>query len=372
MDDTLSDDNPVGHAQIRDESDTPDSNIAGDKSNADQRHNIEAALLRFLDRPLPLETALALGAEALAEDMEKIACAIDHLADTGQMVFFRGFVCKAALGDGVTTEYDNDRHDGFPDNTPQQPSGGVTDPRWAPGHVEWIKKNKPAMPCGPQDLNFGGECSNCSYSGKHDKQLPLKGFSNVSRNTWAAIYNRHPEWRGKIVGNRFIYDVRSVQAKDREEFEHFLSLDVRIDAKDPVKAQAKYRMVGGKVLGVGLTAQGFVRVAIAEINDLPSRGDLVYSLAEDMALSEHNSSLVELPFDKQQKLLERAEDKVMTDNNMWSQADMTMTTEDPNAPPPAPDSEKAPQGWESISDNTGKKTWRSKTDPNVKLERPQQ
>lgn len=97
-----------------------------------------------------------------------------------------------------------------------------------------------------------------------------------------------------------------------------------------------------------------------------NRGDLVHEKALEIAKYRHGtSSLSELPLEDQWDLLSEAEALVMEKNPYIKMADMGMEQ------PPAPDAATNTTEWEEIDDGTGKKTWRSKTNPNVKLMRPQ-
>lgn len=112
-----------------------------------------------------------------------------------------------------------------------------------------------------------------------------------------------------------------------------------------------------------LVARGFVKFADGHVFPselLPAKGDAVWALAQEEAIRKDNAELSELPLQDQFGLLDSA------DLEMFERhADF-----DPGVTEPSPDPINAPQGWELITDATGKKTWRAVGKPDTKLQQP--
>lgn len=336
-------------SQIRDDSDEPESDIAGEegsvKHEIDQLGYREASLYRFVDRPLPLDSVLSLGSQFLAESDEAVASTLDSLVSKGFLVFNSGMVERPGTSDVA--------HDLLPDrdSTSQQLDTEASEDmeavykEWnalASRHPEWTIVSRPEH----KDETIELDLDNPSGS--------LEGL------------------KGKIQ-----YDRASVRPGDEAEFEHFLELDAKIEAFEAsgghdkgaaLRAVARYRMAGGRVRCFGLFSLGMRR--IAEGMEL-GRGDLVQALAEEIAERDHACGLADLPIDQQVQIMQKAEQQSFDRFPMVTKADFgSPSAGDDGSPPPAPDPELAPQGFEAIVGPDGKKTWRSKSDATVKLERP--
>lgn len=343
-----------GAEQVRDDSDHPETNLAGDEANEDLRHDMEAlphreaSLYRFVDRPLPLDSVLSLGSQFLAEDAESVASALDSLVSKGLLVFNAGMVERPGTSDVY--------HELLPERSSSS-------------------QQLDSEAAAPRD--------------------PMK----AAYDEWNALASKHPEWTivaapgredetmsvdlddpagsmGKLKG-KIQYDRSSVRPGDEADFERFLELDARIeefeaqggyDKGASLRAVARYRMAGGRVRCFALFVAGVRRVAAG--HEL-GRGDLVQALAEEIAEKDHACALADLPVDQQIQIMQKAEQQSFDRFPMVTKADFgSPSVGDDGSPPPAADPELAPQGFESITGPDGKKNWRSKSDPNVKLERP--
>lgn len=336
-----------GKEQIRNESDHPEVLLFPDSENPDLKH-VESRLLHFIDRRLPIEAALELGAEALAEDQQTIAEALDVLVCRGLLRFCAGYLEQPGVDD-IYNENGRPQNAGGP---PQIPLDAAKDP-----------KNK--------------------------------GMDAIYRE-WIAIADRHPEWTARIspgtegpvrinlddpqgtmhaLRDVFEYDEASVRPEDQAEFQRFLELDRQIeefergggrDAKSFLRAKAVYRLLGGKCAEIGFV-RGRLR-AVRGMDLTPGRGDLTHALAEEMSFSQHGTPLNTLPLDEQLRLLEKAEQESWKRVPIFTNAGF----DDMNDQPPPPD-EKAPEGYERVTEDGGKSYWRPKNQPGtqVKVERPQ-
>lgn len=313
--------NPNLKPQIQPESDHPETPLAGDANNEDMSH-VEASVLGFLDRSLPLPDALDLCAEAFNLDLEIVASAIDQLVLRGHMSFEDGLLCRAV-----------DKH--------------------------------------ADDAN------------------PLSLYRE-----WLAIYHRHPEWRAKLKGSdtahidlskpqssvralrdSIEYDPSSVKPEDQEEFQHFLDLDRQIEtyedenppkhSEGAMRQRALYRMAGGISFGIGIVKQEG-RLVFAANSLTPNRGDIVMSIAREIAENEMGSKLDALPLEKQQKVLSQAESEAYKRYPLISSGAFDDGTDNP----PAPDPAQGVTNWEEITTPDGKKTWRAQNNPNITLNRP--
>lgn len=294
--------------------------------------HIESSLLRFVDRSLPIQAVLSLGAEYLNESEERVALALDSLVSNGHLSFENGSVGLPKKADDMGMTPIIKLYQQWQDIVRRHPEWTMraTDD-------ESISVN-PADPQGTMDS--------------------LKG--------------------------RVDYDPSSVHPQDREEFERFLDIDRQIQvfedqhgynrdasltAQKISRAVSLWRMAGGKVRGIGIVANKVRRVRSTELG--LGRGDIVLAIAEDMSEGEHGCPLGNLPLDQQMVLLHRAEQQALDRFPLVTKADFGMPALDGSdeAPPP-PDPEKAPNGWDAIVGPDGKKQWRSKTDPNTKLIQP--
>jgi len=91
----------------------------------DQYRHLDARLAEFLDRPLHLDKALELGAEALCEDLQKVAESMDRLVSKGVLVCAGHLIHPASNTNQVGDIYNEDRDDLREGNSPQQPLDSV-------------------------------------------------------------------------------------------------------------------------------------------------------------------------------------------------------------------------------------------------------
>lgn len=407
--------------------------MSGDPENADELHNVEASLLRFIDRPLLLSDVLSLGAQAAGADIEVIAEVLDCLVASGELECHGELVYPADRGGSwcVAAQFNGGFYNIATDG--EQLDRFTCDEALEFLHIHaqvpfsdaekllkrafrssgfWIKaegensfSRKTEYDEDRYDLQTGN-----SPAEPLDAQAADDSVLALYRE-WLAIVERHPEWRARLqqrpndpeitsidVGNpnaamqgvedRFEYDKSSVRPEDQAEFDRFLALDSQIKAyegKNPPRNAALHSLetrratamakMSGMVrqadMGIGLFLKSDkLMLATGETNPMKiSDGDVILFYASDLALQQHGADLNNLPFDEQLELMEEAEDMLLKERQKQVQADMGMSMD--GEPAPAPDPVKAPQGWESIQDASGKKTWRSKSDPNVTLERPQ-
>lgn len=322
--------------QLRDEfserGNKHETNLAGDQHNVDTEHELEdsdqysvkAKVIAFLDAPLRLPDAIELASEALAEDVQVIAEVIDSCVNCGLFKIRGEFLVPAQ------------------DLTPEVPS--------------------------EEELEH-------------------------LYHEWLTIQKRHPEWKAKIdrtpgqsysidsndplgsahqLRDVFRYDLSSVKPEDEAEFQKFLEVDSIIEEYEKGQGEwwkhkgsllrkfAQSTMVQGKILKMGFVTQS---------NDkLPNIADMIIYTASDMALEDFGVELNTLPLDQQNSLLEKAEAKVRENNPLFRVGELGMDGEE--VPPP---DTNAPQGYEKVTDQSGKSHYRPKGDPTsqVKIERPE-
>jgi len=339
-------------------------------NNPDKRHNqdhmrLDHSVASFLDQPIKLDDAMEISAHAFDEPIEIIAESLDRLVLSGRMSLRHGVLYPAGAESNQVGDIYNE------ESRPQRPGSSPQEP-----------------------LDVSAEEEEEAAEGY---QPPTEDEIKEMYEEWMEIVKRHPEWRARLTKQKeplkidisdptgtmkglkdvYEYDLESVRPEEQEEFEQFLEIDRQIEQfekwqqgqgggmskEQSLRCVARYRMLGGQDRDLGLIRRGS-RLLISKVRGRRTIASMLDDMANELAYAHYGSSISTLSPEKQLELLERAEKQMLDKYPIMREGQ-------DDGMPPAPDMEKAPSGWEAVVSPDGKKEWRSKDNPEVKLERPE-